>query len=206
MRIKPEPIHFFQLDQIEMMGAELWSPITEFMVPNVQPFYAVSTMGRVFSFRTNRILRPLYSKGYLAVSIWLKDNTCKNIKIHKLVMMAFNPNPLMNNGLEINHINGNKQDPKLVNLEWVTASENVIHAYETGLHGRGEDHYNAKYSESLVRLICECLQDGMTHYREIVDVCRSAGYDIEYNQLVCKFISRLKTREAWTHVSKDYNF
>lgn len=204
IRIANYPIYYFDLNENIVLPGEVWLPITDMVVPNVQPFYAVSNYGRVFSYRTNRILAPVNVKGYRAVSMCLRNNTYRNVKIHRLVLMTFDYNPDPN--LEINHKDGNKANNRLDNLEWTTPSENIIHAYDTGLHGRGENHYNAIYTEELVRLICQCLEKGINNYKAIVSICNSNGFDMQYNHLVSKFISFLKHRKTWTHVSKDYNF
>ncbi|MHC5373615.1 HNH endonuclease [Enterococcus sp. LJL120] len=61
--------------------------------------------------------------------------------IHRLVAETFLPNP--DNLPVVNHIDGNKGNPKLTNLEWVTFSDNAIHAFETGLHVISDKHRNA---------------------------------------------------------------
>lgn len=68
--------------------------------------------------------------GYVYVQLW-NNATYKNIRLHKLVAQNFIPNK--DNKLQINHIDGNKQNNRADNLEWCTASENIIHAYRTGL-------------------------------------------------------------------------
>lgn len=52
--------------------------------------------------------------------------------IHRLVATTFIPNP--NNKPEVNHIDGNKENNNVTNLEWVTKSENGFHAYRIGLN------------------------------------------------------------------------
>lgn len=75
-------------------------------------------------------------KGYLTVNLYQKTvevgkYVCKNYKVHRLVAIAFIPNP--ENKAQINHINGLKSDNRVENLEWCTNYENRQHAIKTGL-------------------------------------------------------------------------
>ena len=72
-----------------------------------------------------RILKPI-SGVYLGVDL-CKKNKVKRVLIHRLVAETFLPN--INNKPQVNHIDGNKHNNVLSNLEWVSASENGIHAY-----------------------------------------------------------------------------
>ena len=103
-----------------------WRTITE------ASNYEVSTNGQVRNRTTKKILKGRLSKnGYLQVSIKI-DATQKfcNRYIHRLVALHFIQNP--NNKREVNHIDGNKENKTLSNLEWVTSSENQKHRHLIG--------------------------------------------------------------------------
>ena len=112
--------------------------------------FQVSNMGRLKNLKTGNILKPYKDKyGYLKHHI-----NGKNYLIHRLVMMAFVPNP--NNYPQVNHLNGIKTDNRLENLEWCDASRNMRHSIEIGLRTpesfshsglKGEDNPTHKYSE-----------------------------------------------------------
>jgi hypothetical protein len=91
------------------------------------PNYGICANGKVINLKNNRILSGSKDKdGYLRVSL---DN--KSLTMHRLVAENFIPNP--KRLPIINHKDGNKQNNLVDNLEWVTHSQNVIHAYATGL-------------------------------------------------------------------------
>lgn len=98
--------------------------------------YQVSNIGRVRSFNNRaskeRILKPYLNKrkGYLYV--FLSGKNKKNVRINRLVAEAFIPNI---DGLpQVNHLDTNKLNNCVSNLEWCTGSENMKHAYKNGLN------------------------------------------------------------------------
>lgn len=134
------------------MITEIWRDI-----PGYEGLYQISNCGRVkalpklqgYIMRSERILTPVVCKGYLIVHL-SKNGIVKNTLVHRLVAETFIDNP--DNLPVVNHIDGNKQNPKVNNLEWVTQSENVKHAFKLGLAKapkywsgkRGKDHCSSK--------------------------------------------------------------
>lgn len=92
--------------------------------------YQVSNVGQVRSLITNKILKPVPNrKGYLQVSL-SKNGEVKNFRIHRLVAKAFLPNE--EELPEVDHINGNKTDNRMANLQWISGIEN-LRKKETGI-------------------------------------------------------------------------
>lgn len=90
-------------------------------------------MGRVKSFKNHKkiIMKPHKTiKGYYQIVLY-KNGKAKRFQIHRLVAKAFIKN--FENKPAVNHIDGNKLNNIVDNLEWCTLSENTLHAYRTGL-------------------------------------------------------------------------
>jgi hypothetical protein len=100
---------------------------------NKYPEYSISKHGEVHSkYRGGRILKPVKSgNGYFHVFL-CKDRKRKTVKVHQLVMEAYGP-PQPSPQHQINHVDGNKQNNDIENLEWTTPSENMKHAVKNGL-------------------------------------------------------------------------
>ena len=95
--------------------------------------YFITEEGEVYSMKygKKRLLKQQeHYKGYKVVSLTV-NNKKTTLKIHRLVACAFLPNP--ENKEQVNHIDGNKKNNHVSNLEWSTQSENQIHAHRTGL-------------------------------------------------------------------------
>lgn len=118
------------------MQPERWIPVKGY-----ESFYEVSDIGRVRSvahvdvtpyFKNGRRIRARIRKtvilptGYEQVQFRV-TKIWKNFSVHRLVAIAFIPNP--KNLAEVNHKDGNGLNNRLENLEWVTRSENHLHAY-----------------------------------------------------------------------------
>lgn len=98
------------------------------------PMYAVNETGDVYSLRKSRTLSPKKNHdGYLRIQLW-SANQCEFVAIHRLIAETFIPNP--NNKPFVNHIDGNKANNTVVNLEWCTQKENIAHAWGNGLSHR----------------------------------------------------------------------
>lgn len=119
-----------------MNDTEHWKPISGY-----EGLYEISSHGRVKSLRRmtrtgnrsvpERIMKPDIMKGYHCV-VLQKDGNVKVFRIHRLVINAFGPEqPTPDH--QVNHIDGDKANNRIDNLEWCTPAENTHHAFNAGL-------------------------------------------------------------------------
>jgi hypothetical protein len=119
----------------------------------IEKDYFVDKEGHVYSKRKFNTLTKLKQhktghKGYVKVRVNHKDQF-----VHRLVAIAYLPN--LDNKETVNHIDGNKENNHVNNLEWCTRSENSQHAYDTGLkkpYTGIKDHGNNKFADEWFEL------------------------------------------------------
>lgn len=128
--------------------------------------FEVSSNGKLRNVKTGTVYKTTILKtGYAAVCISLGSrNKKKNIKIHRAVAETFIDNP--EGKPAINHIDGNKLNNDVSNLEWVTFSENTRHAVSHGLQKGlpGENNPNARLTQDDVQWIREHYIKGNKEY------------------------------------------
>lgn len=170
-------------------------------INNNKTDYTVSDTGDVYSLnygRTNtkRKLTLLEDKmtGYLCVNIYYKKKLYRKY-VHRLVAEAFIYN--FENKPEVNHIDGNKKNNNVSNLEWCTDRENTVHAIKTGLRKiyTGENATDAKISNKTAHKICQMLEDNLYGTREISDKL----------DVPTSIVNNIKHKKCWLEVSKLYN-
>lgn len=106
---------------------EKWKDIDGF------PDYKISSEGKILRISKNYYLKPCLDKsiGYFVVNLYDTKGRPHRKFLHRLIAEAFIPNP--ENKRTVNHIDGNKSNNELSNLEWATDSENMLHAFSHGL-------------------------------------------------------------------------
>lgn len=176
------------------MTEEIWKDITGY-----EGLYQVSNLGRVKSLYDGGhkcfrylILKPSINNGYLYVKLTV-NGKCKSKAIHRLVAEAFIPNP--DNLEQINHIDENKQNNNIENLEWCTRSYNLT--YGTRIRrfketiGIKVKMYDLKTKEE--KLFC-CIQD-------VANYLNTNHRSIRYS--MTKYKKPYKNRFIFTEINKE---
>lgn len=162
--------------------------------------YKINEKGEVFSpYRGWHQMQPQkINKGYLRVHL-MTNNGGKFFMVHRLVLEAFAPteNSLK---LQVNHIDGNKENNTLSNLEWCTQSENMAHSVKIGLRSnmpKGEESSSNILTKEQVIEICE----------ELMNPDRPSYTQIGKKYGVSKYaIHDIKRKRSWSWLTKQYTF
>lgn len=171
---------------------EVWKTIKGFENYQVSSYGNVRSIDRLVPHRTSgelmlkgKLIKPYKTNsGYISVKLY-KNSKQKSFLVHRLIALYFIEN--IKKKSYVNHLDGIKTNNKIENLEWVTNSENHIHAYELGLKLRGEKCNMSKLTEEQVIQIR--LLNGMTHL-EISNI-----YNVSR-----RCIGKILNRETWKHV------
>lgn len=182
------------LSTADTIEGEEWVPVA-----NYEGIYEVSNLGRVRSLdrvvidksgvtynRKGKFIRPTFQKsgvledgslnGYIIVTL-SKDGKNTVSGLHRLLAQAFIPNPDPDNKILVNHIDGVKFHDSLENLEWVTPSENCLHAYKNGLSKvqyevlRNNSKSALEKSNEVRRHPVKCIENG-TVYPSVIEAQR----------------------------------
>lgn len=184
---------------------EKWEPILGY-----EGKYEVSNLGNVRSLDRvtftkcgrelpikGRVLRPNVSNkdSYPRIILYGKNTSYKIYYIHRLVAAAFIPN--LKNKPVVNHKDGIRNNNCVDNLEWCTQSENVRHAFATGLNPQiGETSTTRVLNESDVLEICQLIDDGELTY---LDIGKKYGVGpVE--------VHRIHTGDRWNHLTSRKSY
>ena len=149
------------------------------------PNYTITDDGKVFSLNYNHTgkkkeVKPGICKGYYSIVMY-RDGESKTYTIHRLVALAFIPNP--DNLPEVNHKDECKTNNNVSNLEWCSKSYNIN--YGTRNERCGEKHLNRK---DLSKPVKQFKKDGVfiKEYPSMMEVERQTGYINSYISNCCK--------------------
>lgn len=155
-------------------------------IPGLGGRYSASTAGRIRNNRNGRPLSPWSKKDDQQCVTIIVDGKRKALRVHRLVAAAF----LGESEQPINHLDGNRTNNALVNLEYTTPRDNILHSVENGLHPLGERNGASKLTSDQVREI-------RRRYAAGGETCRSLADEYGVHPMNIHYIVRRKT---WKHL------
>lgn len=164
---------------------EEWKAIKDF------PNYEISTKGNIRNIiRQSKLLRKqINNVGYEYVILSNKTTKHKTLTVHRLVARTFLDN--YNNNLEVNHINGNKTDNRIENLEMISHKENVKKRYEIGIVDNNYKKVN-QYDLN---------GNYINSWDKIIDIERKLGFYHQHISSCCKHKLKTAYGYIWRYAS-----
>lgn len=156
--------------------------------------YSITEDGEVYSHISDKyIVKTLTDRGYWKVGISDDSKKYKNVRVHRLVAMAYVSG--YKEGLVVNHIDGNKLNNHYTNLEWTTQKKNTEHAIRTKLARNpvGETNNNAKITERQAIAVMEIAKTDNFTSGEISYILGISEYVIQ----------EIVSGNTWTHLERS---
>lgn len=179
--------------------------------------YIADSIGKIYSLKSNRYLSGwIGTGGYPCVVLTDDEGKLHQLKVHRVLAFAYLKNDDPDNKDQVNHIDGDKENNNISNLEWCTPQENSQHAVDMKLkppvyyhediklpdesdliHDWREPKSYLDVTEDDVHIICQHLQDG---YR-VCDVSSMLAVDRRFVQAL-----RDNEKRPWFHITSLYDF
>ncbi len=170
--------------------------IKGFLVRQVKdhPNYGTSYCGKVFRLDSQKIM----AQNLRGIPQYWNTRTChenvaKNTRVHIMLALCWVENDDTENKLVVNHIDGNKLNNEVSNLEWCTRAQNNQHGGKLP-ENCGAGLYNASTDEETIHLVCKRLVEGE----------RPKDLAVELDMSV-DVIRKIKTGSTWFHIRKLYD-
>lgn len=170
------------------MSQEIWKD-----VPGYEGFYKISSKGRLYSIKKNKILKPYTNKqGYRCIGLQ-HDNNIYYTSIHRLVAKAFIPNP--DNLPQVNHKDENPSNNNVDNLEWCTSQYNIN-------YGNRNNKISAK-----AQPVSQYTKDHVfiAEYPSIPYIAKHFNYDYSFLYKCCKGVRKYAYGYIWEYTTCPSN-
>ena len=167
----------------------------------INQFGEIRTLKDSLKLKKYNVLKPQINKrnGYVYQMLY-KNGKEKLLRVHRLVAMAFLPNP--NNLPQVNHKDGNKQNNSVDNLEWCEQSYNMKHAFKTGLEKPSEKQKAAvrKTNEKKRKRVVRTMGDEKNEYESATVAARKNNVGIS---TICRYCNKKrmpKDGASWQYI------
>jgi len=185
---------------------EEWRKI---ILNDIETEYEASSFGQIRKKENRKILKQyMINSGYLIVVL-----NSSRFLVHRLILMAFSPTS--SKELQVNHIDFNKKNNNIENLEWVSQSENILHSYKNGNHKKAKEVFQYDLKGNFIKRFyseCEASRETGTNQSQISRCCRGIyktanGFQWSNVEAEKKESQEAKTRKRKVdQFDKDGNF
>ena len=190
---------------------ELFKEITIIDGYQIIPGYYISSVGRLFSSKSNKFIKPFKDKyNYFRYSLPLQDGGKRNFQTHRIVGNTFikTQNYFDRKTNVIDHkrpaIGWNTIDNMVENLEFVTQSENNLRVIKldngSQYKQKGELNPSVVHTEEEVIQVCDLLEKGLTSKQILTQL----GFEISVKNI--SWIESIRQRKTWTYISINYHW
>ena len=173
---------------------EIWKDIPEYV-----GIYQVSNFGRIKSLQTRhggiKILNPSFDRSGYPIVTLVKEKQKKTKTVHRLLMISF----YGNQNKDVNHIDGNKKNCNIGNLEYVTKSENTRHAMRLGLLNFNTTKI-ATEKRRVVEMLCPHTGAVIERYLSAHDAAKKTGYSRGNISNACRWGTKIYNK-FWQYAS-----
>lgn len=156
-------------------------------IKDFEGIYAASSLGYITNGR-KALKTYTINSGYMCLKLY-KNGIKKSVLLHRVIAETFLPNP--HSKPEVNHIDGDKSNNAVSNLEWVTSSENKQHAFQTGLKiynvptkgiklSKASKYHNVGYDKSRAKWFGVIRIDGKNYGQKRFDTEEEAALHVNY--------------------------
>lgn len=206
------PIYFTNNNYPPYSKNEIFVKISDF-IPEIIDRYFISNYGRVFNSNTNDFNKPFYDTRdnsgnyYCRVRLITQYGIQKAYSIHRLVITCFFPElGSINQKLQVNHKDGLKSHNYVnpinydkSNLEWLTPSENVQHAFKNNLNSQiGEKNSCCKITKDIVIKISQLLLENKYSDKDIANIIG--------NNVTPYIVSNIRNKNSWAYLTESFSF
>lgn len=151
--------------------------------------YSISSHGRVLNKHDKLLETPVNSGGYPSVTLFVSKLPLY-CRVHRLVADAFLEVPPFK--MTVNHIDGNKLNNNVCNLEWLSLEDNYRHAISNGLMNKGAETYNAILTDDIVIEILDLMKEGFS------DIELAAHFGVVRSSMY-----KIRNGLSWKHIARD---
>ena len=167
----------------------------------INQFGEIRTLKDSPKLKKYNVLKPQINKrnGYVYQMLY-KNGKEKLLRVHRLVAMAFLPNP--NNLPQVNHKNGDKTENRVENLEWCSQEQNKIHEFKTGLEKKKKKKKAAvrKTNEKKSKRVVRTMGDEKIEYESATVAARKNNVGIS---TICRYCNKKRMSKdgaSWQYI------